>query len=159
MVQRSAEVSRYERRLRTGLPPAAAEPAPPEYVRDPAFRRVVTQAYDYRCAATGLRILLPGGEAMVEAAHLHPFAEAGDDDPRNGIALTPDMHWAMDRHLIAPGPDLRWHVSARLDRRIPDLRALCDLEGRELLLPTEPRLYPKQDALAWRVEQLGSQAG
>jgi len=59
------------------------------------------------------------------SAHLHPFAEAGDDDPRNGIALTPDMHCAMDRHLIAPGPDLRWHVSARLDRRIPDLRALA----------------------------------
>jgi putative restriction endonuclease len=39
--------------------------------------------------------------------HLHPFAEAGDDDPRNGIALTPDMHWAMDRHLIAPGPEPR----------------------------------------------------
>ena len=122
MVQRSAEVSRYERRLRTGLPLTAAEPAPPEYVRDPAFRRVVNQAYDYRCAATGLRILLPGGEAMVEAAHLHPFAEAGDDDPRNGIALTPDMHWAMDRHLIAPGP--------------------------------EARLYPKREALAWRVGRL-----
>jgi predicted restriction endonuclease len=117
--ERSAEVSRYERRLRTGL-----------------------------------RILLPGGEAMVEAAHIHPFAEAGDDDPRNGIALTPDMHWAMDRQLIAPGPDLRWHVSARLDRRIPDFERLCSLEGRELLLPTEPRLYPKREALAWRVGQL-----
>jgi hypothetical protein len=35
------------------------------------------------------------------------------------------MHWAMDRRLIAPRPDLR---------------ALCDLEGRELLLPTEPRV-------------------
>ena len=43
----------------------------------------------------------------MEAAHLHPFPEAGDDDPRNGIALTPDMHWAMDRHLIAPGPEPR----------------------------------------------------
>ena len=29
---------------------------------------------------------------MVEAAHIHPFVEAGDDDPRNGIALTPNMH-------------------------------------------------------------------
>jgi putative restriction endonuclease len=96
---------------------------------------------------------------MVEAAHIHPFAEAGDDDPRNGIALTPDMHWAMDRHLIAPGPDLRWHVSARLDRRIPDFERLCSLEGRELLLPTEPRLYPKREALAWRVGRLGSPAG
>jgi hypothetical protein len=25
--------------------------------------------------------------AMVEAAHIHPFSEAGDDDPRNGLAL------------------------------------------------------------------------
>ena len=32
------------------------------------------------------------------------------------------MHWAMDRHLIAPGP--------------------------------EPRLYPKREALAWRVGRL-----
>ena len=31
------------------------------------------------------------------------------------------------------------------------LSALCDLEGCELLLPTEPRLYPKHDAFAWRV--------
>lgn len=154
VVQRSAEVSRYERRLRIPLPIAAAEPTPPEYIRDPAFRRIVTQAYDYRCAATGVRILLPSGEAMVEAAHIHPFAEAGDDDPRNGIALSPDMHWAMDRHLIAPGPDLRWHVSARLDPRIPDLRTLCELEGRELLPPREPRFYPKKEALEWRLAQL-----
>lgn len=51
---------------------------------------------------------------VVEAAHIHPFSEAGDDDPRNGLALTPDLHWAMDRHLIALGPDLCWHVSPML---------------------------------------------
>ena len=28
--------------------------------RDTAFRRVVTDAYDYRCAASGLRLVLPG---------------------------------------------------------------------------------------------------
>lgn len=26
---------------------------------------------------------------MVQAAHLRPFAEVGDDDPRYGIALNP----------------------------------------------------------------------
>jgi putative restriction endonuclease len=114
----------------------------------------VTQVYDYRCAATGVRILLPSGEAMVEAAHIHPFGEAGDDDPRNGLALSPDMHWAMDRNLIAPGPDFRWHVSKLLDRRIPDLRTLCDLDGRDLLLPAEPRMYPKRESLEWRIERL-----
>ncbi len=155
VVDQAARISRYERELRRGeVGPLAGEAAPPEYVRSPAFRRVVTQAYDYRCAATGVRILLPTGEALVEAAHIHPFAEAGDDDPRNGLALTPDMHWAMDRNLIAPGPDFRWHVSPALDRRIPDLRVLCDLDGSHVLVPSEPRMYPKRDALEWRIERL-----
>ncbi len=91
---------------------------------------------------------------MVEAAHIHPFSEAGDDDPRNGLALTPDMHWAMDRHLIAPGPDLKWHVSRVLDRRIPDLARLTGLEGQGLFLPREVRFAPKREALQWRLEQL-----
>jgi putative restriction endonuclease len=155
VVERSAAVSRYERRLRSGeLAPAVTDVPPPAYIRDPAFRRVVIQAYDYRCAATGVRVVLPSGEAMVEAAHIHPFSVAGDDDPRNGLALTPDMHWAMDKDLIAPGPDLKWHVSKALDARIPDFRALCELAGRPLILPTEARLYPKRECLEWRRERL-----
>jgi putative restriction endonuclease len=154
VVERASKVSKYERLLRTGEPLRPANGAVPTYVRDPAFRRVVTQIYDYRCAATGVRILLPTGEAMVEAAHIHPFSEARDDDPRNGIALSPDMHWAMDRNLVAPGPDLRWHVSKLLDKRIPDFQKLCELDGRALLLPAEPRMYPKRESLAWRIERL-----
>jgi len=150
----SSEISRYEQRLRLGPGPAAMEAPPPAYVRDPAFRRVVTELYDYRCAATGVRILLPTGEAMVEAAHIHPFSEAGDDDPRNGLALTPNMHWAMDRNLIAPGPDLKWHVSPVLDERVPDLAMLVGLEGKTLILPTQARFAPKREALAWRIENL-----
>lgn len=142
----------YERQLRQGAP-TASEP-PPKYVRDPAFRRFVTEVYDYRCAATGLRILLPTGEAMVQAAHLHPFSMMGDDDPRNGIALTPDMHWAMDKGLISPGPDLKWHVSPGIDDRVPDLRFIVQLKGRPLLLPPQGRFFPKREALEWRLEQL-----
>ena len=129
---RAGEVSRYEHRLRQGVTLAAAEALAPAYVRDPAFRRVVLELYDYRCAASGERLLLPSGEAMVEAAHIHPFSAAGDDDPRNGLALTPDMHWAMDRHLIAPGPDLKWHVSRVLDRRITDFTQLTNLQGVQM---------------------------
>jgi putative restriction endonuclease len=150
----SSQSSLYERRLRSGDTPAVTEQSPPEYVRSPAFRRFVTEVYDYRCAATGVRILLPTGEAMVEAAHIHPFAEAGDDDPRNGLALTPDMHWAMDRFLIAPGPDLRWHVSEALDDRVPDYDKFVALRGRILILPPEKRYAPKEAALAWRLERL-----
>ena len=155
VVARSSEISRYEQQLRAGAALQAREPTPPAYVRDPAFRRVVTQLYDYRCAATGLRILLmPSGEAMVEAAHIHPFHEAGDDDPRNGLALSPNMHWAMDKNLIAPGPDFKWYVSSTLDSRVPDFAGLLSLQGKPLFLPTEARMYPKREVLDWRLDRL-----
>lgn len=78
------------------------------------------------------------------AAHIHPFSEAADDDPRNGLALTPDMHWALDRYLIAPDTDFRWRVSPLLDPRIPDYRVLTALEGKPLFLPREARMYPEE---------------
>lgn len=115
----------------------------------------MTEIYDFRCAATGLRLVLRDGAAMVEAAHIHPFSETGDDDPRNGLALTPDMHWALDRYLIAPDTDFRWRVSPLLDPRIPDYRVLTALEGKPLFLPREARMYPKREAIEWRLSRLG----
>jgi putative restriction endonuclease len=146
-------VSLYERRLRLAEAPGEGED-PGEAVRSPAFRRVVIQAYDYRCAASGVRVLLPDGTAMVEAAHIHAFSACADDDPRNGLALTPDMHWAMDNGLIAPGPDYRWHIHRALDDRVPDFAHLVRLKGRELILPKEARFYPKREALEWRLERM-----
>jgi putative restriction endonuclease len=157
VVVKTKEISRYESVLRgmtEKAPLKAAESVPAAYVRDPAFRRVVTESYDFRCAATGLRLILPDGSIMVEAAHIHPFSEAGDDDPRNGLALTPDMHWALDRYLIAPDTDYRWRVSSALDRRIPDYQALTALEGQPLFLPREARMYPKRSAIEWRLAKL-----
>lgn len=44
------------------------------------------------CAATALRIVLPDGAAMIEAAHRQPFSEAGDDYSHNGTALIEKTH-------------------------------------------------------------------
>lgn len=151
----SGEISRYERQLREASPLVVTEVSPPAYVRSPAFRRLVTEIYDYRCAATGLRLVLQSGEAMVEAAHIHPFSEAGDDDPRNGVALTPNMHWAMDKNLIAPGPDYLWHVSKAVDdARIADFQPLLAIKGQALLQPRDRRMWPKREVLAWRLDRL-----
>ena len=149
-----SQVSNYERRLRHLGASKYDETKPPTFVRKPAFRRVVTETYDYRCAATGLRLVLPDGSAMVEAAHIIPFGESGDDDPRNGVALTPDMHWAMDQFLIAPDSDFRWRVNPRLDDRIRDHQHFTCLEGKPLILPKEARMYPRQDALEWRLNAM-----
>jgi putative restriction endonuclease len=154
VVLQAKQISVYEHSLRDLHIERNVEESTPSYVRGPAFRRVVTEVYDYRCAATGLRLVLPDGTAMVEAAHIHPFSECGDDDPRNGLALTPDMHWAMDRNLIAPGSDYRWHVSKQLDGRIPDYKMLTELDGKSLFLPREQRMYPRLDVLEWRARNL-----
>ncbi len=125
-----------------------------EKARASGFRRTVVEAYDFRCAASGWRILLPDGQIMVEAAHLIPFAVSRDDDPRNGIALTPSYHWALDKNLIAPGPDLRWHVAKMLDPRLRDNHALLELEGKDLLLPRNGKYQPRRDALEYRLKHL-----
>ena len=122
-------------------------------VRSSAFRRLVIEAYDFRCAATGWRIILPDYSNLVEAAHIVPFAETADDRPQNGIALTPTFHRALDKGMIAPGPDLKWHVSNLIDR-IPDNDPMLALEGKKLRLPRDARYHPDKDALGWRLERL-----
>ena len=150
------ESDRYETLLRDSATDKYQLPneLPPEPARSAAFRRIVSENYDYRCAASGWRIILPEGRVMVEAAHLIPFAETYDDDPRNGIALAPTFHWALDAYIIAPGPDYAWHVSKVLDERVADNQPLLALAGTTLMLPKEKALWPKKEALEWRLGHL-----
>ena len=126
---------------------------PPETVRDPVFRRLVLEAYDYRCAASGWRILLPEVPPLVDAAHLIPFSESHNCSPNNGMALTPTYHRALDRRLVAPGPDMRWHVSNLLDKRIPDHQKLLELDGQRVIFSGK-RHHPARESLEWRLDRL-----
>ncbi|MGM0694599.1 MAG: HNH endonuclease [Pseudomonadota bacterium] len=122
--------------------------------RSTAFRSLVLDAYDYRCAASRRRFITPDFRFLVEAAHLIPFAVSGDDRPCNGLALTPDLHWAMDNHLIAPGPDRIWHVSPMVDALVEDNQWLWRLHRQPLVLPRDERFHPHADGLAWRRDHL-----
>lgn len=142
-------VTEFELSLEAGQSDSAQK----SQVRSSAFRRLVVEAYDFRCAATGWRILMPDYSALVEAAHIIPFSETADDRPQNGIALTPTFHRALDKGMIAPGPDLKWHVSRQIDR-VPDNAPLLELEGRDIRLPRDARYKPDQVSLEWRLQQL-----
>jgi len=121
--------------------------------RSAAFARIIREIYDYRCAACGLRLNL-NGLVIIDAAHLIPYAESQDDDPRNGIALCKNHHWAMDKFLLVPGTDKLWHVSPELDDRIGGCKEIISLNRRKLLLPSETKYYPKSKALNWRHARL-----
>jgi len=136
--------------LREELPPG----------RDAAFRRTILEIYDYRCAACGVRVLLDQAVSLVEAAHLIPFNVSRNDKPTNGMALCPNHHWAMDRHLIAPVPDSKkragiWRVNEeRLDDRIEGQRELVAIAGKSVIPPNEEKFYPAIESLRWREEHL-----
>ena len=152
VVERRRSPNEYEHDLRGAQKPIDTDDLP-DPVRSSAFRRLVLQAYDYRCAATGLRILLPGPRAIVDAAHLIPWEESHDDRPTNGIALTPTFHRALDWRLIAPGPDMTWRVSEVLDKRIRDNEGFLELQGQPVLTPGD-HCRPATEALKWRVDNL-----
>ena len=139
---------------------AMREEMPPG--RDGAFRRTILEIYDYRCAACGVRVLLDQAESLVEAAHLIPFSLSRNDKPTNGMALCPNHHWAMDRHLIAPVPDSKkpagiWRVNeARLDDRIEGQRDLVAIAGRSVIAPGEQQFYPALESLRWREDHLAT---
>ncbi len=127
--------------------------------RDAAFRRTVLEIYDYTCAACGIRLLLGTDLSLVEAAHIIPFSVSRNDKPTNGLALCPNHHWAMDRHLIAPCPDGGhregiWKVSRRLEGRKEGHRELVALAGRPVIPPGEEKFYPDLESLRWREEHL-----
>lgn len=67
----------------------------PRFKRNPEFRRKVCEAYDYRCAFSGIQL------EMVEAAHIIPFShEKGMDSVQNGICLSVLHHKAYDNGLL-----------------------------------------------------------
>jgi len=57
-----------------------------------AFRVLVTDAYQRRCAITGERTL-----PVLEAAHILPFAKSGPNLVSNGLLLRSDLHTLFDQ--------------------------------------------------------------
>jgi putative restriction endonuclease len=146
-------------RVKAPEPDALREELPPG--RDAAFRRTILEIYDYTCAACGIRLLLSSDLSLVEAAHIIPFSVSRNDRPTNGLALCPNHHWAMDRHLIAPCPDGArgggvWHVSRRLDDRLQGQRDLVALAGKPVIPPGEEKFYAAIESLRWREKQLAT---
>lgn len=115
-------------------------------IRDAAFRAHVLDAYDDRCAVTGLRMVNGGGKAEAQAAHIWSVADGGPDVVQNGIALSATAHWLFDRHLISIDEDFGLLVS---HNKVPsDLARLFPPSGVPIRLPEDPRLRPRPEYIA-----------
>jgi putative restriction endonuclease len=119
--------------------------------RDVAFRRKVRNAYDNRCAMSGLKLRNGGGRPEVQAAHIRPVEENGTDSVRNGLALSGTLHWMFDRGLISVAEDQRTILVSR--NKVPEdvVVRLIRPDGK-LLLPKDPRDAPHPEHLRWHRE-------
>lgn len=123
--------------------------------RDVAFRRKVREAYDYRCAMSGLRLRNGRGRPEVNAAHIRPVEQQGSDAVRNGLALSGTLHWMFDRGLLSVADDRSILISRNkvphdvVDRLIAPDGKLC--------LPADPRDHPHPANLKWHRETVFGQ--
>lgn len=86
-----------------GLDLEATEPATPTRTkrrrRDPAFRKDVIRAYEYRCAICGFETRIGKTLVGIDAAHVkwHQAGGPNVDDITNGVALCALHHRLLDR--------------------------------------------------------------
>lgn len=110
-----------------------------------AFRVVVTEAYNRRCAITGERTL-----PVLEAAHIKPYSERGPHHPANGILLRKDLHTLFDRGYMTISPDYRIEVSRRIKEDFGNGRDYYALHGNKLReIPEKAIEKPSREFLEW----------
>ena len=91
------------------------------------------------------------GATIVDAAHIHRFADSGNNDPRNGLALSKNAHWMFDEGLWTLADDLTVEVVGEAFAEAgPDALLLSQYRGRRLAhLPRDPAVWPDPAHLDW----------
>jgi putative restriction endonuclease len=133
---------------RTAEPATTARYGAPVAVRprlgQGAFRVLVTDTYQRRCAVTGERTL-----PVLQAAHIRPYAAGGPHAVRNGLLLRSDLHTLFDRGYVTVTPDYRLGVSRRIREEFENGRDYYALGGKKILLPGPPEAHPDPALLDW----------
>lgn len=114
-----------------------------------SFRQAVLEAYDTRCAMTGLPT-----HHLLDAAHIIPDSKAeGIASVNNGLALSKLHHSAYDKNLIGIDADYRIHVAEQIlqsqDGPLLEV-SIKGLHGQLIRMPTRRRDHPNRDFLARR---------
>jgi putative restriction endonuclease len=113
-----------------------------------AFRVLVTDAYQRRCAVTGEKTL-----PVLEAAHIKPYLLLGPHRTNNGILLRSDLHKLFDLGYVTVTPDLHLEVSPSLKAEWENGREYYAHHGKELRFrPSDARSLPNREFLTWHNE-------
>lgn len=115
-----------------------------------AFKALVTNAYQRRCAITGERTL-----PVLEATHIKPLAQQGLNNTYNGLLLRSDFRKLFNIGLITVTPDLRVEISSGIRDNWFNGKAYYRLHGEPLaVVPSDERDRPRADLLKWHNENV-----
>ena len=140
----------------SGVPVAVAEETPrygSDYLTHArlgqgAFRVLVTEAYQRRCAMTGEKTL-----PVLQAAHIKPFAESGPHRISNGILLRADLHILLERGYLTLTQELRMEASRRIKEDFDNGDQYVALHGKPLcVVPDGVRSRPSPEFIRWHNE-------
>lgn len=143
-----------ERMNRSGFPGIAEAQArfgEPQLIRprlgQGAFRVLVTDIYNRRCAITHERTL-----PALEAAHIRPYGDGGAHEAQNGLLLRRDIHSLFDAGYVTVTPDLHFEVSRRIKEEFDNGRHYYELHGHKIDAPSDVDRRPDTEALNWHNE-------
>ena len=114
-----------------------------------AFRVLVTDTYNRRCAITQERTL-----PALETAHIRPYGDGGEHEARNGLLLRRDIHSLFDAGYVTVTPDLQFEVSRRIKEEFDNGRHYYELHGKPIYEVQDTLRRPSPEALRWHNEHV-----
>lgn len=127
-----------------------------EQVREAGFSTTVRKNYRYHCAVCRNRLVTPGGQSLVEGAHIIPWSESNNDDPRNGLSLCRTHHWMFDKMMLTIRNDYTVRLSYWVERNENKMEETVRLKDVDILLPNDNLFYPSPKALRDHMERFES---
>ena len=119
-------------------------------LRQGAFRVMVTDAYQRRCAISGEKAL-----PVLQAAHIRPVSEGGIHRLDNGLLLRSDVHTLFDRGYITVTPEHRVLIAAqRLKEDFDNGEPYVPFHGTRIHIPEVRSEQPLAEQLAWHNETI-----
>ena len=115
-----------------------------------AFKVLITDAYQRRCAITGEKTL-----PVLEAGHIKPFSLDGPHEISNGILLRRDFHTLFDRGYITITNSFDIEVSHRIKEDFGNGKEYYAYHGKNLIvLPEMINQKPDTRYLEWHNEKV-----
>jgi putative restriction endonuclease len=115
-----------------------------------AFRVLVTESYQRRCALTGEKTL-----PVLEAAHIKPYAAQGPHHIQNGLLLRSDLHILFDQGYFTVTPDHHVVISKRIREEFQNGKEYYAMDGQLLkVMPEVPKDRPARDFLDWHNKEV-----